>query len=88
LLNQASPRTLWRFRSDKHGDCPIGIFILELSAVQHDFNFWKETVNMTETKLDRGVIFVLRILIGWTFLYAGSCKSCRTSTPPASSTMS
>jgi hypothetical protein len=45
-------------------------------------------VNMTETKLDRGVNFVLRILIGWTFLYAGSCKSCRTSTPPASSTMS
>jgi thiosulfate dehydrogenase (quinone) large subunit len=26
---------------------------------------------MTETNLDRGVIFVLRILIGWTFLYAG-----------------
>ena len=26
----------------------------------------------TETKLDRGVIFVLRILIGWTFLYAGA----------------
>ena len=26
---------------------------------------------MTETKLDRGVIFVLRILMGWTFLYAG-----------------
>jgi thiosulfate dehydrogenase (quinone) large subunit len=40
--------------------------------VQHGFNIWKETVNMTETKLDRGVIFVLRILIGWTFLYAGS----------------
>ena len=27
---------------------------------------------MTETKLDRSVIFVLRILVGWTFLYAGS----------------
>ncbi len=27
---------------------------------------------MTETKLDRGVIFVLRILMGWTFLYAGT----------------
>lgn len=27
---------------------------------------------MTETKLDRGIIFVLRILVGWTFLYAGS----------------
>ena len=27
---------------------------------------------MTETKLDRGVIFVLRILMGWTFLYAGA----------------
>jgi thiosulfate dehydrogenase [quinone] large subunit len=27
---------------------------------------------MTETNLDRGVIFVLRILVGWTFLYAGS----------------
>jgi len=26
---------------------------------------------MTETNLDRGVIFVLRILMGWTFLYAG-----------------
>lgn len=26
---------------------------------------------MTESKLDRGVIFILRILIGWTFLYAG-----------------
>jgi thiosulfate dehydrogenase [quinone] large subunit len=26
---------------------------------------------MTESTLDRGVIFVLRILIGWTFLYAG-----------------
>jgi thiosulfate dehydrogenase [quinone] large subunit len=28
--------------------------------------------DMTETKLDRCVIFVLRILVGWTFLYAGS----------------
>jgi hypothetical protein len=27
---------------------------------------------MTETKFDRGIIFVLRILVGWTFLYAGS----------------
>ena len=27
---------------------------------------------MTETKLDRGIIFVLRILVGWLFLYAGS----------------
>lgn len=27
---------------------------------------------MTESNLDRGVIFVLRILIGWTFLYAGA----------------
>jgi thiosulfate dehydrogenase [quinone] large subunit len=27
---------------------------------------------MTETKLDRGIIFLLRILVGWTFLYAGS----------------
>jgi thiosulfate dehydrogenase (quinone) large subunit len=27
---------------------------------------------MTESNLDRDVIFVLRILIGWTFLYAGA----------------
>jgi thiosulfate dehydrogenase [quinone] large subunit len=27
---------------------------------------------MTETKLDRGVIFVLRVFVGWLFLYAGS----------------
>jgi len=27
---------------------------------------------MTETKLDRGVIFALRVLVGWTFLYAGT----------------
>ena len=27
---------------------------------------------MTETKLDRCIIFVLRVLVGWTFLYAGS----------------
>lgn len=27
---------------------------------------------MTETKLDRGILFVLRVLVGWTFLYAGS----------------
>jgi thiosulfate dehydrogenase [quinone] large subunit len=26
---------------------------------------------MTESNLERGVIFVLRILMGWTFLYAG-----------------
>ena len=26
---------------------------------------------MTESKLDRSVIFILRILMGWTFLYAG-----------------
>ena len=26
---------------------------------------------MTESKLDRGLIFVLRIMMGWTFLYAG-----------------
>jgi len=30
------------------------------------------TDTMTETKLDRGIIFVLRILMGWTFLYAGA----------------
>src|SRR5580704_6170861 len=28
--------------------------------------------NMTETKLDRVVIFFLRIFVGWLFLYAGS----------------
>jgi thiosulfate dehydrogenase (quinone) large subunit len=27
---------------------------------------------MTETKLDRSVIFILRIFVGWMFLYAGS----------------
>lgn len=27
---------------------------------------------MTETKLDRGIILVLRLLMGWTFLYAGA----------------
>ena len=27
---------------------------------------------MTERKLDRGVIFLLRIFVGWMFLYAGS----------------
>ena len=27
---------------------------------------------MTETKLDRGVIFAMRVLVGWTFLYAGT----------------
>src|SRR6478609_6946320 len=27
---------------------------------------------MAETKLDRVVIFLLRVLVGWTFLYAGS----------------
>jgi len=27
---------------------------------------------MTESNLDRGVIFILRILMGWTFLYAGA----------------
>lgn len=27
---------------------------------------------MTESKLDRSVIFILRILMGWTFLYAGA----------------
>ena len=27
---------------------------------------------MTETKLDKGIILVLRVLVGWTFLYAGS----------------
>src|SRR5579864_3516162 len=27
---------------------------------------------MTETKLDRGIIVVLRVLVGWLFLYAGS----------------
>ena len=26
---------------------------------------------MGETKLDRGIIFALRIMMGWTFLYAG-----------------
>ena len=26
---------------------------------------------MTESNLDRGLIFVLRIMMGWTFLYAG-----------------
>jgi thiosulfate dehydrogenase [quinone] large subunit len=29
---------------------------------------------MTETNLDRGIIFVLRILMGWTFLYAGASQ--------------
>jgi hypothetical protein len=28
--------------------------------------------DMTETKLDRGVIVALRVLVGWTFLYAGA----------------
>jgi len=31
-----------------------------------------EITEMTETKLDCGIIFVLRILMGWTFLYAGA----------------
>lgn len=26
---------------------------------------------MTESNLDRGIIFILRIMMGWTFLYAG-----------------
>jgi thiosulfate dehydrogenase (quinone) large subunit len=26
---------------------------------------------MTETKLDRSIIFILRVLVGWIFLYAG-----------------
>ncbi|MFZ3357667.1 MAG: DoxX family protein [Xanthobacteraceae bacterium] len=30
------------------------------------------TESISETKLDRGIIFVLRILMGWTFLYAGA----------------
>ncbi len=29
---------------------------------------------MTESNLDRGIIFVLRILMGWTFLYAGASQ--------------
>lgn len=29
------------------------------------------THSQSETALDRGVIFILRILMGWTFLYAG-----------------
>jgi thiosulfate dehydrogenase [quinone] large subunit len=29
-------------------------------------------LNMPETKLDRGIIFVLRVSVGWLFLYAGS----------------
>jgi thiosulfate dehydrogenase (quinone) large subunit len=29
---------------------------------------------MTESNLDRGIIFVLRILIGWTFIYAGASQ--------------
>jgi thiosulfate dehydrogenase [quinone] large subunit len=32
----------------------------------------KGNPDMTETKLDKGVIFVLRVLVGWLFLYAGS----------------
>jgi len=32
----------------------------------------KGNPNMTETKLDKGVIFFLRIFVGWLFLYAGS----------------
>ena len=27
---------------------------------------------MSETTLDRGIIFVLRVSVGWLFLYAGS----------------
>ena len=27
---------------------------------------------MSETKLDRGIIFLLRVFVGWMFLYAGS----------------
>ena len=27
---------------------------------------------MTETKLDRAVIFFLRVFVGWLFLYSGS----------------
>jgi thiosulfate dehydrogenase (quinone) large subunit len=27
---------------------------------------------MSETSLDRGIIFTLRVLVGWTFLYAGT----------------
>ena len=27
---------------------------------------------MTQTSLDRAIVFALRILVGWTFLYAGS----------------
>ncbi len=27
---------------------------------------------MSETKLERGVIFVLRVFVGWMFLYSGS----------------
>lgn len=34
--------------------------------------FYKREGAMTETKLDRAIIFVLRILMGWTFLYAGA----------------
>ena len=30
---------------------------------------------MTETKIDRGVIFALRVLVGWTFLYAGTWQT-------------
>ena len=30
------------------------------------------TESITESNLDRGIIFVLRILMGWTFLYAGA----------------
>jgi thiosulfate dehydrogenase (quinone) large subunit len=30
------------------------------------------TENQTETNLDRWIIFILRILMGWTFLYAGA----------------
>ena len=39
---------------------------------------------MTKSKLDRSVIFILRILMGWTFLYAALAKYGRISTPPVS----
>jgi thiosulfate dehydrogenase [quinone] large subunit len=35
------------------------------------FMFFAMEGKMTESKLDRGVIVVLRVLMGWTFLYAG-----------------
>jgi hypothetical protein len=42
------------------------------AASRNDIQFSRTTgrTTMTESNLDRGVIFILRILLGWTFLYA------------------